>query len=530
MRRPAVVLLAATTLALAAGCSPGADPLGNSPASGLVVITAGGLALTDGGDEVPPTLDLRLSSGAPLLPSSAAARLDDTTLDLVAAGSGALTATTPALALCSTHRLEVTLGGERRSIRFRVACPAGVAAAFHLDVRAGAVLDVAFASAPDQAAVARAVPGGAAAWRDAQHLRVTWPSPPGGRFHLPASLPTRRGAHLAADVDLSLDPLPAGSLRQVVVPAAPALQPTTVLAFTVGTAASRASLRAHASAISIAAPTGLRALDDGGLAGAPDAAAVGIAGSAGVPVWPVLENDGFDTTTASTLLRDPTRVATLVGGLRAAAAAGAWQGITLDFEEISPDDRDALTGLVGRLAAGLHADGRRLAVAVVPSKPGGANLHSAAYDLGAIAQAADLVVVMAYEEHSALDAPGAVAGVAWDRDLLAGTLPALQPGRALLGVPLYARAWGDSPGADSYRSSLTAALDRPGATVDYDFSAAVTCIRSDDGSATYLEDAGSLLRKAALVGEEHLGGLALWRLGFEDPAVWSALPATAPRP
>jgi len=102
---------------------------------------------------------------------------------------------------------------------------------------------------------------------------------------------------------------------------------------------------------------------------------------------------------------------------------------------------------------------------------------------------------------------------------------------ALLGLPLYSRAWeGGDATADSYSASIGNALSAPGATVDYDFAAATPLIRYGSGATLYFDDAQSLAIKAALVGSLHLRGVALWRLGFEDPAVWNALPLNPPRP
>jgi spore germination protein YaaH len=102
----------------------------------------------------------------------------------------------------------------------------------------------------------------------------------------------------------------------------------------------------------------------------------------------------------------------------------------------------------------------------------------------------------------------------------------------VLGLPLYARTWNadGSVVADSYSASVQGALSSGGARVDYDFGAATPYVRSGDGATqTWFDDAASLGAKLALVSPAHLRGVALWRLGFEDPAVWGLLPATAAR-
>lgn len=535
-RRSAGALLVVTAV-LAAACgsslpdtAPGPD--GGPP--GIVVVTSGGTALQDGATDVPPTLDLRVVTGAAPSTDQVSATLDGTGLPLHPAGDG-LVATTAAMPLGSAHRLDLDVSGRaRQSIGFHVVEPAAASAALHTDPSGATVLDAAFELAPDQAAVQAALPpGGSPTWPDPDHLRATWSRAPGGRFGLPATVATARGSHLAPGLVLDLAAVPRGALRRAVSP--PSAAGTTpsplVVAFSVGTVQSRQSVAAHAAQISVVSPTGVVAAPDGSLSGVPDAPTVSAAATRGLPVWPLVQNRDFDTAEASRLLHDPGAVDRLVTALRGLAGEPGMGGVDLDVENVDPGDRDALTTLVQRLAAGLHADGHRLAVAVIPHKPGHLNAYSGAYDLGAIAAAADLVTVMAYEEHGDGTGPGAVDGLPWIEQVLAGTLPDLDAGRTLLGLSLYARRWSATDAyADSYAAAVATALTDPTARVDEDFASGAPFVRGGDGSVTWFDDSLSLAPKVTLTSAQHLRGLAVWRLGFEDPAFWSLLPAVAPRP
>jgi spore germination protein YaaH len=139
---------------------------------------------------------------------------------------------------------------------------------------------------------------------------------------------------------------------------------------------------------------------------------------------------------------------------------------------------------------------------------------------------------MAYEEHGPSTMPGPVAGLDWDRLLLEGSLSHLSGAHALLGMPLYARSWTLSGApADGYAPALGTILAIGGSRVDYDFSGFTPFIHGGDGdTVTYFDDADSLARKLALVGTNGMRGTAVWRLGFEDPAIWSLFPPRPPRP
>jgi len=526
---PALLALTVAGCASSGGLDAGASPTAGSP-GGLVVITAGGTALADGADDVPPTLDLRISADG-----TVAARLDGATLALRRQGD-ALTASVAPLPLASAHRLDVDLAArDRRRISFHVVAPLRVQGALHYEAGAGTVLDLAFDLAPDHPAVEAAVSGGSRSWLDDRHLRVAWPVPPGGVLTLPAGIAADRGSHSTAALTLTLGPVGAGTLRRAVTPAPgpPPARPL-VVAFSVATAASRASVAAHVAQISLLSPTGLSAAADGSLLGTPDPPAVGTALAQGVPVWPLLQNERFDTDAVGRLLHDDQASSRLIDALRARAASEGWAGVHLDFESVDPLNRDLFSGFVERLAAAMHQDGRRLAVAVVPHKPDHVTFYSAAYDLPVIARTADLVTLMAYEEHGPSGQPGAVAGLGWDEEVLAGSLADLgNPGHALLGLPFYARTWAESGApADGYAGALATALGQPGAQVDYDFDADTAFVRPVVGGrpVTYFDDADSLARKLALVPPRGLAGIAVWRLGFEDPAFWALLPAVALRP
>lgn len=532
-------IAAASLGVLLCGCGlavpEGASTSTTAAPSGLLIVTAGGTALSDGAGEVPATLDLRVATDSLLAPAAVAASLDGHRLEMRPAGRG-VSAGVSAMTLGSAHTLDLGVAGrDPQRYRFHVVPATGVYAALHGDPAAGTVLDLAFAAPPDRAAVERAVPGGDRRWVDDRHLRVAWSQPLRGALELSPSIGTARGSHLAGALHLGLGAIEPGAVRTAAAPTpSPGPECLTVVGFSVGTAASRAALAAHADQLSAVSPTGLSADGDGGLVGGPDAETVAIAREHSVPVWPLLQNRDFDTDTLHRLLGSSESTRRLVDAVRARAAAEGWKGIHLDVEEAAPDDRDALSGLVRDLATALHADHRRLAVAIVPHKPGRINSHSAAYDLGAITRAADLVTVMAYPERTATDSPGPVAGGDWVGQELDGTLPALGgAGHALLGAPVYDLSWAGAGGratADGYAASLGAALAAPGARIDYDFSATVPFVRTADGSLTYLEDARSLATTLAILGRRGMAGVALWRLGFEDPEIWSRLPATAPRP
>jgi spore germination protein YaaH len=506
---------------LVSGCSfPGFSP---PPKYQYVVITAGGVGLRTGDTNVPPNLDLKLhATGAPLQSSDVTATLDGAKLALAKAGADLIATVKPLLPLSSTHRLAIAVAGMKAQyITFSVIPPTAAMAAAHIDPVSGLVVDAVFADAPDQTAIAAALPGATVTWVDGEHARITWHGKTPPSISLPATITTAGDAHLDPGITLSLAGIPRNAIRRVTVPAAPSVKGITVDAFVINTALSNSSFAFHLGAVAEMSPTGWQAQTDGTVLGTPDQAAVNRAAAAGIPIWPSLTNNP-DPKATDQLLTNPKAVNVVINEMLAAIKFDGYKGINVDFEGMLAADKDPFTAFVQQLSTALHAHNAKLIVDIVPHDFAGTNAYSAAYDVAAIGKAADLVDLMAYDEHGDGGTPGPVAGLDWDTSILEATLPDLDPSHVLLGVPLYGREWGSIGGASAYSNVLYNALHVPGARVDYDFQTQTPFIVSPNGSLTsYFDDADSLARKIALVRTYGLAGIAAWRLGFEDPQFWS---------
>jgi spore germination protein YaaH len=510
---------------LVSGCSFAG--LGPPPNYGYVVITAGGVGLRSGSSDVPPNLDLRLhATGAPLQVSDVTATLDGNALTLATQDQDLL-ATVKPLPLSSTHRLSVAVAGlSTQYINFTVIPPTAAMLAAHVDPVSGLVVDAVFDDAPDQSAVAAALPGATVGWLDGNHARITWHGTPPASITLPATIPTAGDAHLDPGLTLSLAGIARHTVRRVTVPPPPNVAGIPIDAFVINTSASNSSLAFHLGAVAEVTPTGWEAQANGSLLGTPDQSAVNRAAAAGLPIWPSLANDSTNPAATDQLLNNPSAVNALVNEMVAAIRYDGYKGINVDFEGMLPTDKAPFTAFIQQLATAVHGRGAKLIVDVVPHDFAGVNPYSAAYDVAAISKVADYVDLMAYDEHGDGGTPGPVAGLDWDNAVLQATLPDLNPAHVLLGVPLYGRAWGSFGGASAYSNVLYNALSIPGARVDYDFSAQTPFIVSPNGSlTTYFDDADSLARKVELVKTYGLAGIAAWRLGFEDPGFWSLFSA-----
>jgi spore germination protein len=524
LRRACLGLLLLTL----AGCaSPFAGGPSASPSPrGLVVVTAGGTALDDGTDDVPPTLELGLE-GSGVTSSVVSATLDGRRLTLTSSPKG-VTATVAPMAYDSQHRLVIDVGGRPQEvIGFQVVDRTGVSAAAWLGAAGQVVCQVVFERAPDRAAIASALPQAQLHWVDGTHLSLAWATRPPS-LAIPAGLAAARGSVLDGPLQLSLTGLQTGQLRRATVPVAtPAPAGLQLTLWTDGTAPSHASTRAHAAAAAILSPTGWQVESDGGLQGTPDPVTLAAAAAAGRPVWPVLKNDNAGPSGTDLLLNSASARSALVAAVVGQVRSLGLRGVNLDFEGVPGSDESALTAFAGQLSTALRAAAAGLSIDVVPHTLAGTNSASAAYDDPGLAAVADYLVVMAYDESTQVGQPGPVAGVDWQAAELDGTMPGVPAAKMVLGIPLYARSWsGEQVTAGGYPSMVAQALRQPEVSYDYDFPAATPVLVSDPGGVAtqlWFDDADSLLRKIDAVSSLGLGGVAAWVAGDEDPAFWSVI-------
>ena len=235
----------------------------------------------------------------------------------------------------------------------------------------------------------------------------------------------------------------------------------------------------------------------------------------------------FNGDRAAAVLTSPSARGRLVSALVAELDRQHWDGVVLDLERLPATVRAQYPALVTEL--GRAAGDRPVLVAVPardPDRPGAPD----GYDLAALGQAADQVVWMAYDQHTAATEPGPVAGLPWVRRTLTAATAAIPPEKLLLGVAGYGYGWPPAgPGRDLTVADAQALAGQPGTTAEFDATEQEWRVRAADGTEAWYSDARSTAARAALAVETHLAGIAVWRLGAQDPAALTSLPFPARR-
>jgi cellulose synthase/poly-beta-1,6-N-acetylglucosamine synthase-like glycosyltransferase/peptidoglycan/xylan/chitin deacetylase (PgdA/CDA1 family) len=243
------------------------------------------------------------------------------------------------------------------------------------------------------------------------------------------------------------------------------------------------------------------------------------------PVFNNAEYGLFDSVRAHALLASPDNQ------LAVARAVGDWlrkqkfQGVNLDFENLKQADYKRLPAFVSQLRDVLHPAGLQLSVDI--------EVGQSAVPVAQLAQLADFVVLMAYNEHGTASLPGPISAVGWYDSVLTRTLGKIPPAKAVVGIGNYGLDWRRAGGPArrlSFEDAMFTARDNrpdepPKEVLDFDPVALnPTFTYQDDssrGHEVWMLDAATAYNDLLLARRAGVKGSILWVLGAEDPTVWS---------
>jgi spore germination protein YaaH len=217
-----------------------------------------------------------------------------------------------------------------------------------------------------------------------------------------------------------------------------------------------------------------------------------------------------------------------VGAIVELVLANGYDGIDIDYEDLRAADRDRYTAFLTMLSEELHSAGKLLTSGVYAktSEPGPEEFNIA-QDYAAIGAVCDQVRLMTYDYHWETSEPGPSAPVGWVDEVVAWAVTQIPPLKVVLGCAVLGYDWPDGGnGVTVTHQEATELARRYGVEITRsDGIPTFTYVDADDRQhEVWFEDAQSTLEKVELVDRHRLGGVFFWRLGGEDPAIWSSLP------
>jgi len=191
-------------------------------------------------------------------------------------------------------------------------------------------------------------------------------------------------------------------------------------------------------------------------------------------------------------------------------------GAVFDFEELDPVGRANYLRFL--LEARRRFAPRKWLVTV--AVPVGAD-----WNLAAFAAVSDKLFLMAYDEHSDDSEPGPIASQGWWAGNVAAALRQIPVGKAIVTIGNYSYDWHDGSGEPlSVEEAWQRASDNDVKPSFDRASGNSSFAYTDDGGkphTVWLLDAASAYNQLSLLDRAGMHQVALWRLGFEDPSIWS---------
>lgn len=240
-----------------------------------------------------------------------------------------------------------------------------------------------------------------------------------------------------------------------------------------------------------------------------------------------IQGSNFNSNTIHRMLSNASSRSRAVNGIARLLVENGYRGVNIDFENIKASDRIYLTAFFRELAATLRPK-NLLVTASIPAKTydDKSSAHSGAFDYQAIAPYLDMVMIMAYDEHYAGGDPGPVASLPWVEKVINYTLKSFPPQKVILGIPAYGYDWSWSKGKALQYTGVQNLIKKYQIAPKWHSEYKVPYFTYKSWGVTHqvwYENSYSTSYKADLVKKYGLKGVAVWRLGYEDPSIWSIL-------
>lgn len=204
----------------------------------------------------------------------------------------------------------------------------------------------------------------------------------------------------------------------------------------------------------------------------------------------------------------------LLGNIMERVENDGYDGVNIDFELMAASDGYLLTTFLRELKAAMGE--HTLSVAVYARTSG--DYLPTPYEYAKIGQIVDQVVVMAYDYHNNTSAPGPVAPLWWDEQVVDYMCSQIPAEKILLGIATYGYDWpAGKYGSNATVQNLAVLKQRYTLVGGFDEGSMSPHYSYWDENGVlhqiWLENEQSLRAKVNLAKAKNLGGISFWRIG-----------------
>ena len=276
-----------------------------------------------------------------------------------------------------------------------------------------------------------------------------------------------------------------------------------------------------------------------------DSAGLVLMRAKGLRIMPILNNfnstkrdptgkfkPDFDGTLLHGILNNPAKQKQFIQQVVDTLSFYNFQGINIDFEELSEPTNVPLSNFQQQLYQALHAKNMLVTMDVA--------VKNNDYDYKKLSDYNDFIILMAYDQYNSIETgPGPVSSQKWIEEALDWTASKIESNKIILGIAGFGYDWTiDDEGKKVVRDITYAeAINRAkisNSTIDYDNESynlhfSYTDEHIDDSTKELVKvphniwftDAATTFNILRFSDEYATVGTALWRMGGEDSRIWN---------
>lgn len=230
-------------------------------------------------------------------------------------------------------------------------------------------------------------------------------------------------------------------------------------------------------------------------------------------------NNKWDTQTLHRLFTQPGSEDLFIKNLLGYVKKNHFAGINIDFEDIAPKDQVRFDQFMEKVYGDFHQQGLLVTLDVPPMEKG--------FNYSFLSSDVDRMIVMAYDEHDAAGKPGPVASTNWVKAALKHSL--IPPQELVVSLGSYGYDWKENshtpPKPLTFGDILDLGFGAP-LKIHWNKEAGNPYLRyriNGENHLVWFLDAATFYNQMKLAKEKGSIGIAVWRLGSEDPSIWKLI-------
>jgi len=236
-------------------------------------------------------------------------------------------------------------------------------------------------------------------------------------------------------------------------------------------------------------------------------------------ILPMIQNaiqGQFDGPGMAAMLRDPTLRKAFLDKLEPWLLANHAAGAMFDFEQLPPSAQRDYLAFLAEANTRFDRHGWLITIAVP--------VGDRSWNLPAYAKIVDRIFLMSYDEHENSGDPGPVASQAWFARAVADAAHGVSASKLVVTIGSYGYNWYPGGGDPVTVEEAWQIARDSDAMPSFDPASGNSGFSyEEDGKkhVVWFLDAASAYNQIGFLRRAGLGGIALWRLGSEDPGIWS---------